>query len=82
MVKRFFNITAYEGSVSRRIKNIKHPNPKRVGSKSAIRYDQYRDGMTVAQYIHACEQIGQGAMAIFDITWDTDPKRRFIELFD
>jgi hypothetical protein len=38
--------------------------------------------MTIEEYIHACEDLGPPKHAIFDITWDTDPKRKFIELYD
>jgi hypothetical protein len=38
--------------------------------------------MTVREYIHACEALDVPNHALFDITWDTDPKRRFIELYD
>ena len=43
---------------------------------------QYRTGMTVQEYIHACDASGVPNHALFDITWDSDPKRRFIELYD
>jgi hypothetical protein len=38
--------------------------------------------MTVQEYIRACGALDVPNHAIFDITWDTDPKRRFIELYD
>jgi hypothetical protein len=55
-------------------------NPKR--GKSALRFALYRTGMTVQEYIEACERLNSPNHALFDITWDTDPKRRFIELYD
>jgi hypothetical protein len=33
-------------------------------------------------YIHACEALDVPNHALFDITWNIDPKRRFIELYD
>jgi hypothetical protein len=38
--------------------------------------------MTVADYISACNGLEVPNYALFDITWDTDPRRRFIELYD
>jgi hypothetical protein len=38
--------------------------------------------MTVQQYINACDNLGIPNYALFDIKWDTDPKRKFIELYD
>lgn len=46
-------------------------NPKQKGSKSAARFDLYRDGMTVLEYVEAG---GYSA----DIPWDT--QREFIEI--
>jgi hypothetical protein len=47
-----------------------------------VRFAQYRDGMTVQQYIYACNKLAVHNYAIFDITWDTDSKRQFIKLSD
>jgi hypothetical protein len=33
--------------------------------------------MTVGEFILACEDLDVQSYAIFDITWDSDPKRRF-----
>jgi hypothetical protein len=38
--------------------------------------------MTVGEFILACEGLGVPNYAVFDITWDSDPRRRFIELYD
>lgn len=80
MSKKHFGIPAYEGPIDRRIRKIVDKNPK--SGASAVRFDRYRSGMTVAEYIHSCEELGRPNLAIFDITWDSDPKRRFIELYD
>lgn len=80
MTRKYFGIPAYEGSLSRRIRVLRKTNPKR--GKSAARYALYRDGMTIAEYIKACESRNEGRLALFDITWDTDRKRRFVELVD
>lgn len=80
MARTHWGIRAYEGSESRRIRVIRIQNPKR--GKAAIRYAQYRTGMTVREYVQACEALTVPNYAIFDITWDTDPKRGFIELCD
>jgi hypothetical protein len=79
MAKNHWGIPAYEGSLQRRIRLLVNSNPKR--GKVALRFAQYRDGMTVGEYIHACEQFGRPNYAVFDITWDSDPKRKFIELY-
>jgi hypothetical protein len=79
MVKNHWGIPAYEGSLQRRIRIMVNSNPKR--GKVALRFAQYRNGMTVREYIEACEQFGHPNYAVFDITWDSDPKRRFIELY-
>jgi hypothetical protein len=82
MAKTFRGIPAYEGPQSRRIRVLVPQNPKRIASKSAIRFSQYRTGMTVQEYIQACDRLGIPNHALFDITWDTDANRRFIELYD
>lgn len=46
-------------------------NPKGKGTKSARRFDLYRSGMTVADYIAATAPLGGGRRkAIRDIAWD------------
>jgi hypothetical protein len=80
MPKSLFGLPAYEGSLRRRIRRLVIENPKR--GKAALRFAKYRDGMTIEEYMHACEAVGPPKHAIFDITWDTDPKRKFIELYD
>ena len=80
MTKKFRGIPAYEGTTNRRIRKLVQENPKRGNSR--IRFAQYRTGMTVQEYIHACDASGVPNHALFDITWDSDPKRRFIELYD
>lgn len=80
MPKSHFRIPAYDGPLHRRIRLLVKANPKR--GKAALRFAKYRDGMTVEEYIRACEDVGTPNYAIFDITWDTDPKRKFIELYD
>ncbi len=80
MSKKYFGIPAYEGPLDRRIKMIADRNPKR--GASAIRFARYRNGMTVGEYIRSCEELGRPNLAVFDITWDSDPKRQFIELYD
>jgi hypothetical protein len=80
MPQNHWGIQAYTGSMQRRIRKIVTGNPKR--GKSAIRFAQYRTGMTIEDYIRACEELGLPNYAVFDITWDSDPKRKFIELYD
>lgn len=78
MVSKYFGIAAYDGPLSRRIRKLVSENPKR--GKSAIRFAQYRTGMTVQEYVHSCDGLDVSNPALFDITWDTD--REFIELYD
>jgi hypothetical protein len=40
------------------------------------------DGMTVADYISACDSLEVPNDAVFDVTGDSDPRRRLIELYD
>ena len=80
MPKRLFGIPAYDGPTSRRIRKLIEGNPKR--GRSGTRFAQYNTGMTVQDYVHACAALKIPNHALFDITWDTDPKRRFIELYD
>jgi len=73
-------LRVYTGSFSRRIKVLAPNNPKREGSKSRLRFDLYRTGMTIAEYYLACEQAGQNPRIFhWDINWDLD--HRFIELY-
>jgi hypothetical protein len=52
---------------------------KRANSDSAIRYSLYKTGMTVEQYVAACEKKGfKSRVAMSDIIWDSD--RGFITL--
>jgi len=63
----------------RRIKLLQPLNPKR--GKSATRYAQYRNGMTIAEYISACVSRGlveSGTHCRADILWDTS--HGFIEV--
>jgi len=78
MAVKHYGIPAYEGPRSRHIRKLVKVNPKRGDSRS--RFDQYRTGMTVQEYIYACESLGVPNYALFDITWDT--QRNFIELYD
>jgi hypothetical protein len=80
MAKKLYSIPAYDGSTGRRIRKLVAENPKK--GRSALRFAQYHTGMTIQEYVQACEALGIPNHALFDITWDTDPKRRFIELYD
>lgn len=80
MGRRFFGIPEYEGSVTKRITRIVVPNPKRNGSKSRIRFSLYQNGMTISDYVRACETVGESDLALFDITYDLE--HGFIELSD
>jgi len=80
MPKNLFGIPAYDGPSHRRIRLLVKANPKK--GKAALRFAKYRDGMTVEEYFRACEPLGPPKHAVFDITWDADPKRKFIELYD
>jgi hypothetical protein len=75
-----WNIPAYDGPHTRRIRKLVEGNPKR--GDAAIRFAQYRTGMTVAEFITLCEKLDVPNYAVYDLTWDSDPKRRFIELYD
>lgn len=58
-------------------------NPKRVGSKSRLRFACYHNGMTVAQYIDAVRsKLGsdEAKKCLLDLQWDSDPKRHFIRI--
>lgn len=68
----------WKGDPSTTIRVRIRQNPKREGSKAAERFDLYRDGMTVAQYVKACESAPRGQDALLDIAWDQE--HGFIEL--
>jgi hypothetical protein len=80
MGKTHWGIPAYDGPSTRHIRKLVDGNPKR--GAAAIRFAQYRTGMTVSEYILECEALDVPNYAIFDITWDSDPRRRLIELYD
>ncbi|MBV8553192.1 MAG: hypothetical protein JOY54_17990 [Acidobacteriaceae bacterium] len=46
------------------------PNPKQHGSKCYERYENYRNGMTVRQYINAFAEYPRPSDAWIDLTWD------------
>lgn len=46
------------------------PNPKQSGSKCYQRYAKYRNGMTVRQYVYACEGCPRPNDAWIDLNWD------------
>jgi hypothetical protein len=68
----------WKGDPATTIRVLTRQNPKLEGSKAAYRYDLYKSGMTVAQYVKACEGVPRGQDALLDIAWDLD--KRFIEL--
>jgi hypothetical protein len=78
--KAHWNVPAYEGSLSRRIRILVSENPKEAGSDSSVRFDQYRAGMTIQEYIDACDKLNVPNYALSDITWDAE--RHFIALDD
>jgi hypothetical protein len=80
MPAKYFGIPAYDGPLTRRVRKLIGGNPKRGASK--IRFAHYRTGMTVAEHIQKCEASGVPNRAVFDLTWDSDPKRRFVEFYD
>jgi hypothetical protein len=80
MTDKHFGIPAYAGPHDRRIRKLVDGNPKR--GASAVRFAQYVTGMTVGEYIRACEELDVPNYAHFDLTWDSDPRRRFIEIYD
>jgi hypothetical protein len=45
-----------------------------------MRFDQYRTGMTIQEYIEACESLNLPNYALSDINWDLE--RRFISLYE
>jgi hypothetical protein len=80
MEKAHWKCPPYEGPRTRRIRKLISHNPKRAGSDSELRFSQYRDGMTVQEYIEACDRLKVPNYALSDIAWDLD--HRFISLFD
>ncbi len=80
MEKKHWGVPAYDGPDTRRIRKVVAGNPKR--GDAAVRFAQYRTGMTVREYIAACETLGVPNYAIYDLTWDSAPERRRIELYD
>ena len=80
MGKKLWGIPAYDGPSKLRIRKLVQGNPKR--GASAKRFSLYRTGMSVGDYVQACNSLNVPNYALFDITWDSDPKRRFIELYE
>lgn len=65
------------------IRLLREENPKRVGSKSYLRFNCYRDRITVSQYIDAIRNaLGnvKEKKCLLDLQWDSDPKRDFIRI--
>jgi hypothetical protein len=79
-VAKHWNILQYDGPHTRRIRKLVEGNPKQ--GDSAIRFAQYRTGMTLAEYVAACDGLSVPNYALFDVTFDSDPRRRLIELYD
>jgi hypothetical protein len=67
----------WRGDVDSVIELIK-PNPKQRGSKCYERYERYRNGMTVRQYIEGCATRPRPNDAWIDLNWDE--ARRFIRI--
>ena len=80
MARRHWGIPAYEGPLTSRIRKLVDGNPKH--GDAAVRFDQYRTGMTVGDFISACDRLDVPNYAVFDITYDSDPKRKLIELYE
>ena len=55
MSKTHWGISAYDGPLTRRIRKLVAYNPKRGAAR--LRFDQYRDAMTAADYISACDRL-------------------------
>lgn len=53
-------------------------NPKRPGSRAHTLWTLYRDGMTVKEYLDACEAAGHGAIGTPALQYDTS--HGFIEI--
>ena len=77
MAKKHWSIPAYDDPDTRRIRKVVAGNPKH--GDAAVRFAQYRTGMTVREDIAACEALGVPNYAVYDLTWDSDPKRRLIQ---
>jgi hypothetical protein len=73
-------VQAYEGFPNRRIRKLALENPKLEGSDSSVRFDQYRTGTTIQEYIDACDDFKIPNCILSDITWDAE--RHFISLND
>jgi hypothetical protein len=74
-------ITASEPMASDTIRLLATDNPKR--GKSRLRYDCYRDGMTVGEYKETVrKRLGdlEAKKCKGDLQWDSDPKRNFIRI--
>jgi hypothetical protein len=80
MKKAHWKCPPYEGPLTRRIRKLISHNPKRAGFNSEMRFDQYRTGMTIQEYIEACESLNLPNYALSDINWDLE--RRFISLYE
>jgi len=66
---------------ARKIKIVAEKNPKREGSASHGRFAIYKNGMTVGQYLAACESAKHSTRAArSDIAWDQE--HGFIQLSD
>jgi translation initiation factor 2 beta subunit (eIF-2beta)/eIF-5 len=78
--KAHWKISPYEGPLNRHIRLLVSENPKRAGSDSETRFNQYRSGMTIKAYIDACDRLNVPNYSLSDITWDLE--HRFISLFD
>lgn len=76
MSKIHWGIPAYNGPLTCRIRKLVPGNPKRGAAR--LRFNQYRDDMTVAAYISACDSLDVPNYALFDITRDRDPRRQLI----
>jgi hypothetical protein len=74
-------ITASGPTPSDTIRLLVTDNPKR--GKSRLRYDCYRDGMTVGGYEETVrKRLGdlEAKKCTGDLQWDSDPKRNFIRI--
>jgi hypothetical protein len=78
--KAHWKVPPYEGSLDRRIRLLVSPNPKQAKSAAALRFGEYRSGMTIKAYIEACERLDVPNYALSDIHWDLE--RGFISLYD
>lgn len=70
------------GVVERRIAD----NPKKYGTATYYRFNLYRTGMTVWEYLEACGKL-EGTrqqdwrQRLRDVNWDTEPHRDFIAVW-